>query len=185
MRGKEVDSCPVGKAVSTALPSTAELLVRSRGRTTRRTAVISLVQGSLDVITSGMSMAHCQCMSALCAGRNPVLRADSRVDKILPGGCISRLKRVLFELLPTNSVAKTPGCGAVRVVRRTRRCREKFCANVAKCFSKEGLSDTIVVHFVRRRGKRVFFGDKKKVAYGDSLRGRCGRVGRGICIPVC
>lgn len=178
-------SFPVGKAVSTALPGTRGLLVSSPGRATRRTAVMSLVHGSLDVITRRIEIIHCHCYSQLRAGGKPVFRADSRVYNILPSSCPSRVKSVVFHLLPTNSVAKTPGSGAVSVVRRTRGCRHKFCANVVNCYSNEALSDTIVVHFLRRRKRGLCCGTKKKVASGDSLRDRCGRVVRGVCMPVC
>lgn len=181
-----VCSRPVGNAVSTALPSTHRHLLTSPGRTTRRTAVASLVHGSLDHFTARIAIAYCHCLSRLRARHNPLLRVDSRVHNHLPRSCPSRLNSLFFDLLPTNSVAKTPGPHAIRVVHRTRACSHNFCANIANCFSNHGLSDTILVHFLRRRPSNAgIFGDKKKVAFHDSTQGRCRRVGRGICIPLC
>lgn len=132
VRGKCVCSCPVGNALSTALPSTTNHLLTSRGRATRRTAVISLVQGSLDRVTARIYIPHCHCLRALRARYKPLLRVDSRMQKHLPRGCLRCLKAFFFHLLPTKSIAKTPGGGAISVVRRTRAKRHKFCAKITK-----------------------------------------------------
>lgn len=176
-------SCPVGKAVSTSLPRTRRILVDSGGRTTRRTAVISLVQGSLDHITRRMEISGCHCVSILRAGGKGVLRADSRVDNGLPANCRGRVKGVLSTVLPTNSVANTPGSGAVRVVRRTRNCSHKFCAKIVNVCGGNRLGSTMVVHFLRGSNLKACFGTKKNVASGDSYDGRCRRILRGICLP--